>query len=249
MKLGAIFNVFDGTELLKGSMARLKGHVDHFIIVHQVVSNFGEMYDGLAGMDLSEFNPIFIAYHPKRYGGALNETTKRNLGIEKAKELGCTHFIQMDCDEYYWDFGKAKEQYLSSGMPGSVCELYTYICSPYLRCDKPDGYYVPFIHQLRPNSCTGVPHYPFHVDPTRKINETNVVIIEEKMDHFSWVRRDIERKVKNSSAKNNIMRGKIWEDWDIIRNLPAEKVEGFYVRDWDRKLTIVPNRYEIKLWD
>jgi type I restriction-modification system DNA methylase subunit len=36
------------------------------------------------------------------------------------------------------------------------------------------------------------------------------------MDHFSWVRKNIQRKIDNSSARNNIYKGKIAEDYFLI---------------------------------
>ncbi len=47
MKLAAIYNVWDGVELLKHSIASIKQDVDLIIIVYQDISNFGE-----------EFNPL-----------------------------------------------------------------------------------------------------------------------------------------------------------------------------------------------
>jgi hypothetical protein len=41
MKLAAIYNAWDGVELLKGSMNCLKDGVDIFIVIYQDVSNYG----------------------------------------------------------------------------------------------------------------------------------------------------------------------------------------------------------------
>ena len=48
MKLAAIYNVWDGVELLRGSMESVKDGVDLFIIVYQNVSNIGEVFHPLA---------------------------------------------------------------------------------------------------------------------------------------------------------------------------------------------------------
>ena len=41
MKLGVSYNIFDGEELLEGSIKQIRQHVDHISVVYQVVSNFG----------------------------------------------------------------------------------------------------------------------------------------------------------------------------------------------------------------
>jgi hypothetical protein len=71
LKLSVIYNVFDGVELLRGSMLCMKDHVDLFIIVYQDVSNFGEQYNPLPDMDLSGFsNVTLVKYDPVVGAGA-----------------------------------------------------------------------------------------------------------------------------------------------------------------------------------
>jgi hypothetical protein len=243
MKLAAIYNCWDGNELLRGSMECLRDHVDLFIIVTQNVSNFGERYSPT--LDLKGFNTMVVKYTPAFNAGAINETNKRNLGLEVAKAEHCTHFIQMDTDEYYEDFGKAKQDYIRSGLNGSVVKIFTYFKKPEWRCDKEDGYYVPFIHRLKSDSRCGKYQYPFYVDPTRRVNETDIVLLDVHMHHMSWVRSNIERKCRNSSAKANIERGTLLKDYysPELENNP----EGFYIKDWDRRITIVPNQFGIRI--
>lgn len=244
MKLAAIFNVWDGAELLRGSMECLRAHVDLFIIVTQDVSNFGERYN--PKLDYKGFdNVVKIKYTPEFKAGAINETNKRNLGLEVARAYHCTHFIQMDTDEYYEDFGGAKREYIRSGLNGSVCKIFTYFKKPEWRCDKEDGYYVPFIHRLRPDSRCGKFNYPFYVDPTRRVNETDVIMLDTYMHHMSWVRADIHRKCRNSSAKANIERGTLLKDY--FNPELDEKPEGYYIKDWDRRIVIVPNQFGIRI--
>jgi hypothetical protein len=237
MKLAAIYNVWDGEEFLRGSMLCLRGQVDLFIIVYQITSNFGEVYDPLNHTDFTGFdNVLLIKYEPQIGVGHKNEIAKRNLGLEIARQYHCTHFLHLDCDEYYFDFAQTKQQYLQAGHVGSVCKLYTYFKLPTLRFETEDGYYVPFIHQLFPRTCAGWQAYPFHVDPTRRINEFDVVLLATHMHHYSWVRNNIERKCRNSSAKNNLARGTMLHDYFNPAVGP-----GFYVKDYDKKLIEVPN--------
>jgi hypothetical protein len=247
MKLAAIYNIWDGIELLQGSVKCLKDHVDVFIIVWQDVSNFGESYSPLADIPLDTFegaaHKVFpIKYDPVVGAGMFNEKKKRNIGLDMARAHGCTHFLHIDCDEYYEDFGKAKELFIQSGKPGSVCKLYTYFKLPTLRFENPDGYFVPFIHELREDTQAGVRHYPFYVDPTRRINETDVVELPVFMHHFSWVRKDIEKKCRNSSAKENIENGTMLLDYHS-----PEVSAGYYVQDYCQKLVEVPDLFDLHL--
>ncbi len=243
MKIAAIYNVFDGVELLRGSMMCLKDDVDIFIIVYQQVSNYGELYYPLPDMDLAGFNYLLVKYNTVALGGSLNEKSKRNIGIDYARQQGCTHFMHVDCDEYYEDFHSAVGEYLERNENGgSVCKMFTYFKEPTLRFENPDNYYVPFIHKLKPNTIAGVREYPFYADPTRRINEENVIEMSIKMHHFSWVRKDIGLKVRNSSAKSNIERSQLLLDYHS-----PEVKSGFYSSDFRQKLIEVDNKFNIKL--
>ena len=253
MKLAAIYNVFDSEELLIPSIKCLIDHVDHVIIVWQGVSNFRESYNGLSALivDNQEFfntsKISFIKYHPIHPEGAPNEIAKRNLGIESASQKGCTHFLSIDCDEFYHDFGRSLELYKESGKSGSVCRLWTYFKSPTLRLETQEDYFVPFIHELKPEtrSGVGIMDYPYYADPTRGISHVTKDDIFEmpiwlSMDHFSWCRKDIHRKIRNSSARYNIMNGTLLDDY-----MNPNVGPGFYVRDYQRKLISVPDKFNL----
>ncbi len=243
MKLAAIYNIFDGAELLRGSINTIKDHVDVIIIVYQTVSNFGEEYNPIPDMDLDGIDCVLWPYTPTQMGGAYNEMKKRNIGLAVAKQMQCTHFLQMDCDEYYKDFEAAKLDYIASGADGSVCSIYCYFNRPTWRFKNPDGYYVPFIHKLWPETASGNCKYPFYVDPTRRINSNNVVLLAHYMHHFSWVRREIERKARNSSAGNLLKNTIIFEDYHS-KELESNP-EGFLVRNFNQQITVVEDYFGI----
>lgn len=225
MKLAAIINLWDGEELLLGSIKTIKDHVDLLIIVYQVRSNFGEMH---RAYDLEErkstvcgIPAIWENYEPIELGGLLNEQNKRNIGLAIAKREGCTHFLHMDIDEYYEDFASLKQEFIDSQAFGSVCPIYTYFKKPTWRLENLDGYYVPFIHRLLDNTQAGYGFpYSFYCDPTRVINQANVVKLSQPMHHFSWVRMDIERKARNSSAgqHGNKLSGLLKQYWELERD-------------------------------
>lgn len=240
MKLACIINVWDGTEILKYSMKSVKDRVDIFIIVFQNISNFGEYSPPLSEMELEGYKYRLIYYSPKEWVGFKNEREKRNLGLMKARELECTHFFFLDVDECYLNFSRAVNEYIESGADGSVCNMYTYFKEPTLRFENFDNYYVPFIHKLHPNTLAGAPVYPYYVDPTRKVSSSNVVLISEPMHHFSYVRKDIDKKVRNSSAKSNIEKSNLLRDYYDPSVGP-----GFFVKDFNQKLIEVPNHFKI----
>lgn len=244
IRLGAIINVWDGVELLRGSMTCMKGHVDHYIIVYQPRSNFGEEYNPLADIQaaIEGFENVhLIQYVPVMYKrehtGMRNEKAKRNLGIETARRLNCSHFLHIDVDEYYEDFGAAKQAYIDSNHHGSVCKMWTYFKKPTWRLENPENYYVPFIHRLTQNTFVG-PQYPFYVDRTRRVNQNDVVLLEGvMMHHFSWVRKDIARKCRNSSAKNLSQHLGEYEAAQVGKRLAM----------YDQRLIEVPNIFNIEL--
>jgi hypothetical protein len=236
MKLAAIWNVWDGDELLQGSINSVIDHVDIIIIVFQTISNFGEAY----APKIPRGNKIHtICHFPYPSKGKENEIRKRNIGLDKARELGCTHFLHMDCEEYYREFARAKALFIYSDRKGSVCRLNTYFKKPTLCLDRPEDYFVPFIHELRPDTEAGVRKYPFYVDPTRRINETDVIELPIFMEHYSWVRKDITRKIRNSTARKNLMNNTYKADYD--RDLKA----GDYLKCYDRTLIEVPDYFNI----
>jgi len=246
-KLAAIYNAWDGIELLQYSIRSVASGVDLFIIVYQIESNFGELYNPLPEIHetISLFPDkkfILHYYTPQVSGGATNEVNKRNKGLDIAKEQGATHFLHMDCDECYENFEKAKQEYIDSDRPGSICPILTYFKKPTLRFADFDNYYVPFIHELHPDTEAGHAHYPFYVDPTRRVNCQDVALLTEPMHHFSYIRRDINRKCRNSSARANIEKSQLLADY----NNP-ECVPGFYVKDFGQKLIEAENLFNIEI--
>lgn len=243
-KLAAIYNVFDGEELLQGSIERVMNHVDLIIIVFQNISNFGEPYTPMANIDLSGIDRficpiIFDKYTPVVMGGFVNEQNKRNIGITIARREGCSHFLHLDVDEYYEDFAQAKQEYISLGVAGAVCPIYTYFKKPTWRLKNLDHYYVPFIHHLKDHTQAGHGfNGKFYCDPTRVINEADMGMMTTPMHHYSWVRSDIKRKARNSSAgqHGNQLRG-LLDAYDYLKN--DTDLPGFKIQDMNNQELIV----------
>lgn len=255
-KLCAIYNVWDDWDLLQLSIANIRPLVDSIIVVASHNSNYGETDDGQIDFSSTLFPvsnvPIYVV-HKEPYAqrqSIINETWKRNQGLEYALAwTGATHFITMDADEFYDpDQFKAAKKYLNDNphLNGLVVESYVYFKSPTLTIGK-DVTLVPHIHKLTPT----IKHefnkqYPFawegkkiRIDPTRSLNiNSGVEMFDCPMHHMSWVRKDPEKKVRNSTARANLQRSTILQDY-----LNAE--EGYFCQFYQKRLVRVPNRFGI----
>lgn len=234
MSVIAIYNVFDGEELLEGSINQVKGWCDYVIAFYQTVSNQGNIYHGGAKecKRLSDLGLIdlSIKFDPNLSKPAMvNERNKRNEGVRMARSLGATHFINLDCDEYWEE------------MPEIDCahKMWTYFKKPYYRYDTPESYYVPGIITLTDRMRLGNWDCGFHCDPTRKPNHK---LKEGKamMHHFSYVRKDMDRKIQNSTAKDNILS----RQKDLIKDLENVR-DGYRMSFIQKIINLVPNIFQI----
>ncbi len=216
MKLAVIYNVFDGEELLQKSIEQIRPYAALVIAVSQQRSNYGEYYeDGHREcIRLKELGLIdeVLLYEPnlkikKKERGLRNEISKRQLGLEIAKTQKATHFLLMDCDEFYdpEGFAKAVQYAGDDSRDGTVVLMKTYFKYPQWQIEGLDDYYVPFVHRLDSDTVCGISGYPHTVDPSRSTSHVQKIdslpadcIV---MHHYSWIRRDINRKTRNSSAK------------------------------------------------
>jgi hypothetical protein len=241
LKLCAIYVVwFDGIEILPFSIEAIRKHVDEVIVIYSNTSNYGATVDYMKELDA--LNVTLVNWEPNiNKRPVYNETAKRNFGLKIARSFGYTHFLMMDCDECYEELDKAKKD------GNYVCRLKTYIRWPEYQVD--DHTLVPFIHRLTPDIEFGnFRYYPFayggkdaNIDPTRRLNLVKDVEMSDVIcHHFSWVRRDITMKAANSTAKTNILRSDIFDDY-----INAEP--GYYSKFYRCKITEVENKFGIKL--
>ena len=210
MQLIAIYSIFDGLELLEGSIRQTYSACFKVLLHYQITSNLGEVDGGVENfvqLLAAKYEKIhLLRYEPNlNSAGGANEKHKRMLGIEYARTLGGTHFIFIDCDEYYItdDFIRARDFILENDYDSSACRLFTYYKYPIYRLVPLENYYVPFIHSL---SLTLTNDYWVYADPTRISKGHNFYEFqpdELMMHHFSWVRKDLSKKLRNSSANVN----------------------------------------------
>lgn len=246
MKLVAIYNTWGDFDLLQHSIKNIRPLVDAIIVVFSRTSNYGEELVGKDGSNIDEWLdagcPVwFVRKEPdNKINPMQNETDKRNFGLDFAKSMKrFTHFLTIDADELYEHepFLKEKERFNNSNIKGLVCLCQTYFKSPTLTIGL-DRTLVPFIHELTPT----IQHafnrsYPFawrgrdiFIDPTRSLNISSGVEMSGLiMHHYSWVRKDIEIKIRNSTARANIERSTLRKDFALAK-------EGYFVEYYGKTL-------------
>ncbi len=260
MKLVAVYSVWDDYEMCLHSMKNMAPLVDGIIVIASETSNYLEKskIPMCWRQDTSDSTVHFqlLQWEPGPSDARENETAKRNFGLQKARELGYTHFIMMDADEFYEPaaFLKEKQRFIDNpNLAGLVCRTQVYFKSPTLTIGI-DTTLVPFIHKLTP----GLQHefnrkYPFawtdqdgkpftdkkriRIDPTRSLNiNTGVEWSEIIMHHYSYVRRDLQKKIRNSTARENIQNSTLVHDYMHAK-------EGELCQFYNKKLARCPNLF------
>lgn len=215
MKLGVSYTVFDGEELLEGSIKCIRKHVDFISVVYQTTSNFGQPCDPdlvnfLTGLKVGGLIDELFEYKPNlSAGGHNNEITKRNIGLYLSEGAGCTHHMSMDTDEFYIpeQFEWMKNDIEINDYDGAACQMLTYYHDFETILDPPEDYYVSLIYKIRKgiNFTMGCP-FPVLVDPTRRMSVDKCVSYKREqieMHHMTGVRDNYRTKLVNSSASVN----------------------------------------------
>lgn len=253
MRLAAIYNVWSDWDLLELSIKNIRPLVDGVIIVFSRTSNFGEEniepIDWTLKFPVDDLITMVLAEPDLNRSQQDSERAKRNCGLEYAKKWGYTHFLMMDADEFYEPepFLKEKERFKNPNLNGLVCGLKCYFKKPTLTV--PDKTLVPFIHKITPElKFEWNINYPFafegvkreiRIDPTRQLNITSGVEWSNiTMHHYSWVRKDIKKKIRNSTARQNI------ENSTIVRDYVNAK-PGYYCEYYRETLQECENLFNI----
>lgn len=248
MKLCLIWILWDGEEVFEHSYRNMAPLADATIIVWSRLSNNCQ---SVGGYDPKKYPNAIHVNHEPSMGKTKheNEKDKRNAGLREAKRHNFTHFLMMDCDEFYdpHEFIEAKRLIEKKNLEGLVCRVKTYFKSPELTIGYDPSTRVPFIHKLTPSLHYGMnKRYPFaydnggaRIDPTRQLNiKRGVEWSDITMHHYSHVRNDIRVKIENSSA--NLGRSSLLEDW-----LNAK--EGYLCKMYNRVLVKCENQFNIQL--
>ena len=213
MRLCSILNVWADTLNLLDKCIENHLQFSHgVIVVWSSSSNHMRYSDKMLEFVTKRKSDPRVIFHQCEPVAALmpmeNEIKKRNIGLSVAKDWKFTHFILADGDEFYLAHEVNQVKPLFDDINGTYCGLRVYVKTPTLWCE--DRTKVAFIHRLKPETKAGMfKDYPgaydkngnAQIDPTRRINETSrVVEVPVTMHHFSYVRTDMELKIKNSSA-------------------------------------------------
>jgi hypothetical protein len=215
MKLGISYNVFDGEELLEGSIKQIRSCVDYVSVVCQTTSNFGkpcseDLIPLLKKLKKEKLIDEVLLYTPEiQYGGHFNEIRKRNVGLKASLEFGCTHHMSMDCDEYFLtkEFQYLKQYIQTNKCDATYCLMKTYFKDPTYEVRPFNQYYTSLIHEINNLSEYIFNCYsPVLVDPTRRINSVKAPKVFNRdgieMYHMSYVRKNIKQKLVNSSSNS-----------------------------------------------
>ena len=213
MKLGISYNLFDGEELLEYSIQSVRNSADHINVIYQKTSNWGEhcsenLEDLLSDLVKKKLIDKICCYNPKNTSAGKNELHKRNIGLNIAKARLCSYFLTMDCDEFYQkqQFDEAKKFIIANKIGASSCKYINYIKKPTWQIQEDPTMYVPFIAKINLlTQFSRKSYFPVLVDPTRKMNGDKKFKYFEpqdlRMEHMWLVRKNLNKKFNNSSAK------------------------------------------------
>ena len=223
MKLSAVYNFFDGGELLLESVRSIRPYVDHLSIVFQRVSNYGNpqsprSIEALDTLSVEGLVDVFEHYEPDlSLGGSANEFHKRHRGLELAKAADCETFLFLDADEFYDgpSFVAARRAFETSNWRSSSVQFMNYYGGPTLRMARPVGV-VPFICRVT-ESHTFAAEHPYLVDPTRSVRSSFSThhlypAADIVMHHMTGVRLDLEEKLRNSSLNDDVEVIRYWRE-------------------------------------
>lgn len=228
-KWGVSYSVFDGEELLEASLKQIRSAVDYINVVYQEYSWYGNpasenLKNILINLKKKGLIDELIKYNPNYSLPAhIQEKEKRNIGLQYAKKQRCNYFMTMDCDEFYTnnELAKAKKYIIQNDITNSYCLQYKYLTDPTIRNVNFVGY-VGFFFYINKTSCIGEDDKkPVIIDSTRivntKVKKKYFVLKDLRMHHMEFVRKDLTKKIKNSSLGKPINIPKENNAYNIIK--------------------------------
>lgn len=214
-KFGVSYSVFDGEELLEASINSIRKQVDYINVVYQLVSWHGNPADESL---LKNLQPLkekglideIIFFEPDlKKSPQVNETNKRNIGLQAAVKNGVNYFMTMDCDEFYFDeeLEKAKKEIINRKITHSYCSQIAYGKDPTQQLLWNDLCNLQFFSKVDRLSILACNEFaPCRVDPTRKILDRKAskhfMLDMVRMHHMRLVRKDMKKKYLNTSFRN-----------------------------------------------
>lgn len=226
-KLGLGIVAFEGTEHIKNITYEIRDYVDEIVVCLQKKSYCGEPIDD---EDIDEvdsllehgwidkiiwFSPIKfyddVREEDKKSVPRFIETDKRNFILDSLERDRCSHSMVIDSDEFYNrdEFIKAKELFSNNPeMKVTYCRYINYWQDYYHYLVWDRKTYVPFIADSKYRFKYNARCFDGAVDLTRiyGLNAGEAYhtfswdIIH--MHHFSWIRKNIKKKINSWSSSS-----------------------------------------------
>jgi hypothetical protein len=255
MKLSAGYVVFDGLETLEGSIKSIRESVDFVLVSYQTVSWGGTKASddliptlqelkrkGLVDeiMEFTKFKSSSLIKPDDVIQSKIFETNKRQSLLNRSLELGATHYLSMDADEFYvrQEFDNAKRIIETERLHATAVKYINYI-TPTLH----QGYSrfkVPFIYEIGPRSVHSSRQMCFSdIDLTRGLyndaySRTKVFSTDEiTMHHMEMVRNDLGSKYISSSRffRDRRLIGQLVDDIENSKKTGVLKFKGIHFGD------------------
>lgn len=221
MKLAAGYIVFDGLETLEKSIRSIRDSVDLVLVSYQTKSwgntlcspNLIPTLESLKDeglideiMEFTQFVPSSLTTSNDVIRAKMFETMKRQSLLTRSLQLGATHYLSMDADEFYLksQFDKAKSQIVEQDIQATAVRYINYV-TPTLS-QGVSRFKVPFIYKIGPNSRHNAQQFCFaDVDPTRGLLDESykrIKVFDSSdivMHHMEMIREDLALKYASTS--------------------------------------------------
>ena len=208
MKLGINYMVFDGEELLEFAIKSIRDQVDFVSVIWQNLSYFGNKSNLKLENTINKLKQDGLVDNVTHYTQDLNlhfkqnELNIRNLGLDLSIENGCTHHISSDVDEFYLSDHLIYAKQEMKDHDCSIISIINYYKQPDYIIYPDQQHFCTFIHPVS-NRYEISKTFPYGVEHTRRHTQCNNCKIFEKNEivvhHMSYVRKDIKKKLENSS--------------------------------------------------
>jgi len=252
MKISAIYTIFNGIELLQGSIDQIKNHVDKVLIIYQDTSNRGEVNPQVRKQldRIKCKNLDFLFFHPDLTKNPKeNELAKHDMALQHVKKQGFTHFILLAADHYYHshDIVIGKNVVNNMDYDVTLTQMFTYYKKPTWQITPIEEYFMPFICKIHKRTKFVKNKYEHLTDPSVRINTRERLYAfnqdEIMFHHYSMIRNSIENKLNNAAASSR---------WGDNAKRYLEEFRGYDLKSnpglayfGGRKIKVVPNHFNI----